>query len=144
MKAWKHWTSLGVLACGGTLAFSACGEDPCAVALSCIERPPTNDDPDSGNGGTSSDGDSGSNVGSSGTGNGNNGSGGSTGMADGSIDMDGGFNGPQLDGGNDAGQVEPPPPVCGVNPVVGCVASTQDAVFVSAGVNESGDGSQQA
>jgi hypothetical protein len=63
-------------------------------------------------------------------------------MDSGVTGMDGGLNGPQVDGGSDAGHEAPN--LCGVNPVVGCVANGQGAVFVSAGVNESGDGSQQA
>jgi hypothetical protein len=127
----------------GTIAVVACGEDPCDVALSCIEtRPGTNDpETDGGTDGSTNDDTDGSPEGSdAGTG------GGGSGGANGSTGGEGGGSSDAggTDGGFDAGQEDPPPPVCGVNPVVGCVASAQDAVFVSAGVSESGDGSQES
>lgn len=112
------------------------------MALSCVERgQPSFNDPDAGSvdaNGTGGD-DAGSGMGSSGSGNG------SSGTANGSGGMDGGSGvDHEVDGGDAGGSKDPPPPVCGANPVVGCVVNTQDAVFVSAGVAASGDGSQDS
>jgi hypothetical protein len=132
-----------LLSCCGVIAFVACGADECEKSLSCIER--SRDEQDSGDSGTPSvaaDAD----IGNGGTGSGNS-NGNDGGPTAGAGNAEGGEAGrgsvAELDASHDAGPEEPPPPpVCGVNPVVGCVASTQDAVFVSAGVDESGDGSQ--
>lgn len=142
MNASRNWNGLALLGCWGAVSIVACGEDPCEVALSCVERgQPSFNDPDTGPADASGTGgnDAGSGMGSSGSGNG------SSGTANGSGEMDSGTGvDPEVDGGDAGGLEEPAPPVCGVNPVVGCAASTQDAVFVSAGVAESGDGSAES